>query len=92
MEKDKRCIHCYVTGRVQGVWFRASTQEQAAKLDVPGWVRNLPDGRVEVMACGTLDQLTALFMWLQQGPRLAQVTQVSQEELAWQPYHGFQVR
>ena len=47
---DKICINCLVSGKVQGVWFRANTQKEAQKLGVTGWVRNLPDGRVEVLA------------------------------------------
>jgi acylphosphatase len=47
------CVRCLVTGRVQGVFFRASTREQAEQLGLSGHVRNRPDARVEVVACGT---------------------------------------
>ncbi len=70
------CLHCYVAGRVQGVWFRQSTLEQARSLGLVGWVRNLPDGRVECLACGPEAALEALRAWLHEGPPLARVTEV----------------
>lgn len=73
------CVHCYVSGQVQGVFFRASTREQAIRLGVTGWVRNLPDGRVEVFACGDEDALSALLAWLEQGPEHANVNRVDRE-------------
>lgn len=83
------CMHCYISGKVQGVWFRASTKVQADKLAITGWVRNLPDGRVEVLACGTEDQLEQLYIWLQQGPQYARVDEYTRENLPWQEYTGF---
>jgi acylphosphatase len=70
------CIHCLVAGRVQGVYFRASTQREARRLGLTGWVRNLPDGRVEVMASGPPDATAALERWLNRGPPAAHVTEV----------------
>jgi acylphosphatase len=65
-----------VSGRVQGVFFRASTQEQALALGIRGHARNLPDGRVEVLACGEEQAVNALCAWLQTGPPQAQVIDV----------------
>jgi acylphosphatase len=70
------CIRCHVTGRVQGVFFRASTREQARSLGVSGYARNLPDGRVEVLACGEAEALQSLRDWLAVGPPAAVVTDV----------------
>ena len=89
---NKLCIHCFASGRVQGVWYRANTQKQAVALGLTGWACNLPDGRVEVMACGSRDQLVALYEWLQQGPPKAQVADVTYEELPWQEYVEFVVK
>jgi acylphosphatase len=86
---DRMGMHCYVSGKVQGVWFRASTQTEAERLSITGWARNLPDGRVEVMAFGDKDKLAELHTWLKQGPRLASVTDVTREELPWQPLNDF---
>lgn len=86
---NRICIHCYISGKVQGVWFRASTQEQAEQLGITGWARNLPDGRVEVMACGDRDKIAALYEWLKQGPRLAKVIDLSYEELPWKEFNRF---
>jgi len=70
------CLRCHVSGRVQGVWFRASTQVQAQRLGIRGYARNLRDGRVEVLACGEEQALAKLKAWLWQGPSGAQVDKV----------------
>lgn len=88
--QNRICMHWYVSGKVQGVWFRASTIEKANELSVTGWVRNLKDGRVEVLACGDRDQLTKLHAWLKEGPTLAQVDELLAEELPWQEHQSFE--
>ena len=76
------CKHCRVSGRVQGVFYRASTAEQARRLGVTGYARNLTDGRVEVLACGDAESVDALVAWLSIGPSAARVTDVEQHEVA----------
>lgn len=83
------CIHCFVSGKVQGVWYRASTKEKAESLGLTGWAKNLPDGRVEVFACGEEEKVAELYEWLKEGPRLANVAAVSYEEVAWIAHEGF---
>jgi len=63
----------FVSGRVQGVFFRASTQRQAERLGLRGWAVNLPDGRVEVLAVGSAAALQQLGDWLHEGPPTAKV-------------------
>ncbi len=65
-----------MSGRVQGVSFRANTARQARGLAVTGYARNLPDGRVEVLACGTAEAVAALIEWLHRGPLLARVDEI----------------
>ncbi len=65
--------HYLISGRVQGVGFRAFTQKSAQELKLSGWVRNLVDGRVEVLACGSAHALQKLELHLRQGPRSARV-------------------
>ncbi|MGE0482832.1 MAG: acylphosphatase [Gammaproteobacteria bacterium] len=65
-----------VSGRVQGVWYRASARERAAELGLRGWVRNLADGRVEALAAGTPAALAAFEAWLAEGPPRARVSGV----------------
>lgn len=65
-----------VTGRVQGVCFRASTREQARRLGLRGYARNLPDGRVDVLAVGKEAAIGQLQDWLHRGPPLAHVERV----------------
>jgi acylphosphatase len=89
---SERCVLCRVEGRVQGVFFRATTQEQARALGLRGYVRNLPDGSVEVYACGEDGALEALRAWLWEGPPYARVVQVRCEEASPRAVTGFQVR
>jgi len=88
----KKTMHCFVSGRVQGVCFRMETREQAQLFGLTGWVRNLPDGRVEVMASGAETQLKQLHDWLKQGPDLARVLKVESSELEHQPFENFTIR
>jgi acylphosphatase len=74
-----QCLRCFISGRVQGVWYRASTRQKANQLDVTGYARNLPDGRVEVLMCGNPGQLDKLKDWCWQGPSAAQVTDIQCE-------------
>lgn len=89
--QEKIGIHCFVSGKVQGVWFRAETQKIAQQLELTGWVRNLSDGRVEVLAFGERDLLVELGHWLKKGPPLANVTDVEMEEVIWQSLERFAV-
>ena len=72
---------CYVSGRVQGVFYRASTRERAVSLGVAGHAVNLPDGRVEVLAVGRPEAVHALIDWLAVGPPAAQVANVEVREV-----------
>ncbi|HEB60035.1 MAG TPA: acylphosphatase [Gammaproteobacteria bacterium] len=83
------CRRCLVSGRVQGVFFRASTQARAQELGVSGYARNLPDGRVEVLACGAETQVAALCDWLWRGPTYAKVEQVRCEPVDVAPPDTF---
>ena len=82
-----------VRGKVQGVWFRASTREQARALQLRGFARNLPDGSVEVFAVGESRSLDELEVWLRLGPPLARVMQVSREPAVGDhDVEGFEIR
>lgn len=78
---------CYVSGRVQGVFYRASTRETAKTLGVSGYASNLPDGRVEVLVVGEKAAVAALIDWLALGPPAAQVTKVEVHEVALPDLH-----
>jgi len=86
------CIRCQVAGRVQGVFFRASAREQAVRLGLTGYARNLPDGRVEVLVCGEPRAVDQLREWLRVGPPQAAVTGVAFEAQDYQPFQGFALR
>lgn len=86
------CLHGYVSGRVQGVGFRQSMAAEAVRLGLSGWVRNLDDGRVEVLFEGEEDAARALASWLESGPPLAVVTSFDLQEKKLQGIQGFVVR
>jgi acylphosphatase len=67
------CRRFMISGQVQGVFFRASTARQAEQLQLRGWAKNLPDGRVEVLALGSVVAVGQLGEWLRQGPPRARV-------------------
>ena len=85
--------HVFITGRVQGVLFRSETRRKAKKHRVNGWVRNLPDGRVEAVFEGEENDVKTLVDFCRQGPLGAKVTNV---EMAWEKYvgefEGFEIR
>ncbi|MCB1772184.1 MAG: acylphosphatase [Gammaproteobacteria bacterium] len=83
------CKRFVVNGRVQGVWFRASTRDTALALGLSGHALNRADGSVEVVACGDADALDRLETWLHQGPELAKVDAVQVEDLPDQAVSGF---
>jgi acylphosphatase len=84
---DKVRVHLKIEGRVQGVYFRASTVAQAQHLGVRGWVMNCPDGSVEAVAEGEQAEIEKLIAWCQRGPTGARVTNV---EVSWeQPQESF---
>ncbi len=87
------CKRYRVTGQVQGVFFRAATREEARRLGLTGWVRNLPNGEVEVVACGDDTQLQDLVEWLWKGPPSARVQNVTGEAVeVEEPVVDFKVR
>jgi acylphosphatase len=82
---DRARVHLVVEGLVQGVAFRAYTVEEARRLRVAGWVRNLPDGRVEAEAEGERSALEALAAWCRHGPPAARVEGV---QATWSAFRG----
>ncbi|MFM1896817.1 MAG: hypothetical protein RLZZ385_1891 [Pseudomonadota bacterium] len=73
-------LHGFVSGRVQGVFFRAATQRQAQALGLRGWVRNCRDGRVELLLHGAPEALASMRVWLASGPPMASVQEVQLQE------------
>lgn len=77
--------HIYVRGLVQGVYFRHYTEMTANRLGLTGWVRNLRDGRVEVVCEGPEERVDEMVEWCKEGPRSAVVKGI---ELSWEEYTG----
>lgn len=82
---SRRRVHVFVSGHVQGVFFRATTRAVAQRLGLTGWVRNLFDGRVEIVAEGDASAIERLLHWVQSGPEGAIVTSVETHD---EPYRG----
>ena len=85
-------MHLIIEGRVQGVWFRESTRREAASLGVSGWVRNRPEGTVEVVAEGMEEKVKKLVSWCHHGPSSALVREVYEKEEEWVgEFDGFDI-
>jgi len=80
---EKIRTHIFVSGRVQGVWFREGTKKEAQKLGVFGWVSNLEDGRVEAIFEGEKDCVEKMIKWAKRGPIWAKVNGA---EVIWEEY------
>jgi acylphosphatase len=89
-ERDR--AHVHVSGRVQGVYFRASTREQAAERGVDGWVRNLADGRVEAVFEGPPAAVDAMVEWCHEGSPRARVDGVEVTREPPEDLDGFEIR
>lgn len=91
--EEKNRAHIFVSGRVQGVFFREKTQKKAQKLGITGWVKNLTDNRVEAVFEGEKEQVEAMVNWAKKGPILAKVNGI---EVEWQKYqaefNNFEIR
>ena len=74
-------VRCWVSGRVQGVFYRSSTATRAHELGLVGSATNLTDGRVEIVAIGKREQIASLCEWLWEGPSAARVSRVEIEDL-----------
>jgi len=89
---DRTRAHVYVSGRVQGVYYRATTRDTAREAGVDGWVRNLDDGRVEAVFEGTDDAVREMVEWCETGSRAAEVDAVDAEYEEPEGVDGFEVR
>jgi acylphosphatase len=86
-------VHLKIHGRVQGVYYRASTVQEAQKLGLTGWVMNCPDGSVEAVAEGARQKLDELIAWCRQGPTGARVANVDVRwETAEKNFYSFSIR
>ncbi len=84
-------MRCIISGKVQGVFFRASTRNQAQRLGIVGYAKNLADGSVEVMACGENEALQELKIWLFQGSSASEVSNVECKVVQTQEFSDFQI-
>jgi len=87
----RKTIKAWVSGKVQGVFYRASAQKQAMLLGIDGYAKNLADGRVEVLAQGEEQGLQEFVRWLHQGPEKSRVAQVETEVVKQQAHIGFMI-
>ena len=88
---DAEAVRLFVHGRVQGVFFRASTQKVAEGLGLTGWVKNCSDGSVEIHAEGNKEKLEELVAWCRRGPALASVSDIDLNWLEAEGLHAFDI-
>lgn len=81
-----------IKGKVQGVFFRKSTQEKAQQLGISGWVQNDPDGSVRIEIEGSAKAIEQMEKWLHTGPKRAEVNELIIKEGEWKGYKTFEVR
>lgn len=81
----------HVSGKVQGVYFRVSSQQVAIEYSVSGYARNLSNGEVEVLMSGEEQNIKKMISWLEQGPEEAEVTHVDVQKVPWQEHHFFAI-
>lgn len=79
----------FVSGKVQGVFYRDSTQQKAREIGVFGWVCNLPDGRVEARISGDTSKVDELIKWMHKGPISAKVTEIEEKTIDYADFHDF---
>ena len=80
-----------VSGKVQGVYFRVSSQQKAIDYGLSGYARNLADGDVEVFLSGEQESVDKMLAWLKQGPEQAQVAKMQQKQVDWQEHSFFSI-
>jgi acylphosphatase len=85
------CYIAHVSGKVQGVYFRVSTQQKAIDYSLSGYARNLADGDVEVLLCGKQHNVELMLDWLREGPPQADVSEVQQKQIPWQDHNHFSI-
>ncbi|NQZ21716.1 MAG: acylphosphatase [Colwellia sp.] len=81
----------HVSGKVQGVYFRASSQQVAIDHGLSGYARNLADGDVEVLMCGEEREVDKMLEWLTHGPPQAEVAKMQKKKVQWQEHHFFAI-
>jgi acylphosphatase len=87
----KKSVRLYITGTVQGVFFRAFIKENAEKYDVKGFVRNLEDGRIEIFFEGDADRVNKMVELCEKGPKHAQIKNIEIKEEKFQGFKNFKV-
>lgn len=80
-----------ISGRVQGVYFRASSQQQAIEYKLSGYAKNLEGGEVEVLLCGEENNIKKMLHWLAIGPEMAEVKTIKHKEIPWQDHRFFSI-
>jgi acylphosphatase len=87
-----KAVRVYISGNVQGVFYRANTKEQAENLDIAGWVKNLPDGRVEAVFEGADHQVEKMVEWCWKGSPAAEVEAVKVEPVKVKDRNNFRIK
>ncbi|MCX6764862.1 MAG: acylphosphatase [Candidatus Nealsonbacteria bacterium] len=91
--KEKARVHLFISGKVQGVFFRLNAKKKAEELGVSGWAGNLSDGRVEILIEGEKENIEKLVKWAQKGPLFAKVDELEIEQQEFKgEFHSFEIK
>lgn len=92
MEKKAR-VHLFISGKVQGVFFRLNAKKKAEELGISGWAGNLSDGRVEILVEGEKEKIEELIKWARKGPLFAKVDELEIERQEFkEEFHSFEIK
>ena len=89
---EEKIVHIFLTGRVQGVGFRAFIRKNAQKLNIKGWAKNLNDGRVEAVFSGSKEKVNKLIKLVKKGPRFANVKNIEIKNDIDEEFKNFEIR
>ena len=87
-----KCVHLIVSGKVQGVFFRANTQKKSLELGLHGYAKNLPDGNVEVVAQGDEEKINELIQFIKNGPGISKVKEIKIKHKELENFNKFEIK
>ena len=89
---NQLCRHAIISGHVQGVFYRSNSEQKAQELSLTGWVRNISGSQVEILMCGSEENLSKMEKWLWEGPAACTVSNVEIKDHAFESHSDFMIK